>query len=236
VNRRIPFRRAMAVITGALIGLTGALAFLAPASAAEPTPSADLTGTSSCNGGAWKATWKLTTANTNGADGVFSNITLHLGGSGHGDHAIPPRPMTFFVPNGTASGDGEFTEDWLLSGMMFGSAGLRFTVTWHDGGQVHSAAVSARVNAPTGCDWPPPPPPSSATPSASASSSPTTQPSTSASVSPAPAGGQGAASSGGGLPVTGAAAGAVGGVAALLLLVGGFLYVVARRRRVTFTA
>jgi hypothetical protein len=39
--------------------------------------------------------WRLTTANTNGADGVFSNITLDVGGSGHGDHAIPPRPMTF---------------------------------------------------------------------------------------------------------------------------------------------
>jgi LPXTG-motif cell wall-anchored protein len=233
VNLRAPFRRTAAVVAGAVIGLAGAIAVLAPASAGEPTPSAEVTATSSCHGGGWKATFRLTTTDTNGADAIFSNFAYAYNGSAYGDHALPPDPLKLFVQDGKASGDGVFTEDWSLS-RYFGGVGMTFTVTWHDGEVLHTKNVSARVDAPNGCDWPPPPVKPS--PTASASNSPAAQPSTSASGTPTPALGENTTGSGGGLPVTGAAAGTLAGVAALLLAAGVVLFVMSRRRKVKFTA
>lgn len=230
MNRKSSFRRAAAAIAGAVIGL----AFLAPANAAEPAPGAELTATSSCDGGGWMATWRLTTANTNGADGIFSDFVFKTDSSAYaGIKGLPPLTPTFFAPNGKASGDNDFTEDWPAM-RIYGAAEMTFTVTWHNGADVHTAHVSAKALAPTDCDWPPPPPPPTPTPRASASNSPAAQPSPSASAggTPVPATG----GSGGGLPVTGAAAGTVAGVAAVLLAAGGVLLLVARRRRVKYIA
>jgi LPXTG-motif cell wall-anchored protein len=233
VKVRTPYGRAVAVVAGAVIGLAGAVAFVAPASAAGSTPSAELTATSSCNGGAWKATFTLTTADTNGAVGDFSNVSIGFEASAYDiAHHMPP-PVWPNFQNGKASGDGEFTEDWPLS-RSFGSVLMKFTVTWHDGADIYTKNVSADVHAPTDCDWPPPPTPM-ATPSASSPSSPT-QPGASASAAAAPALGEDTGGSGGGLPVTGAAAGTLAGAAALLLIVGAVLFVMSRRRRVKFTA
>lgn len=194
---------------------------------------AELTAASSCDGGGWKASFRLTTTDTNGADGVFSNFTYVNDGSAYGDHALPPDPLKLFIQNGRASGDGVFTEDWPLS-RYFGRVGMTFTVTWHDGEELYAKNVSASVYAPKGCDWPSPPVKPS--PTASTSSLPTAQPSISASGTPIPALGENNTGSGGGLPVTGAAAGTIAGVAALLLAAGAVLFVVSRRRKVRFTA
>jgi hypothetical protein len=236
VNVRTPFRRAVAVVAGAVVGLAAALAFLAPASAAEPAPSAVLTATSSCDGGEWTATFTLTTANTNGAVGVFSNVTTELSGSPYdiAHHMPPPLGPKFFVQDGKAAGDGDFTEDWSLS-RSYGSVRMKFTVTWHDGDDVHTTGVSADVHAPWDCaGWPPVPKPIP-TLTASSPSSPA-QPGASASAAAAPALGEDTNGSGGGLPVTGAAAGTIAGCAALLLIVGAVLFAMSRRRKVKFTA
>jgi LPXTG-motif cell wall-anchored protein len=232
VTVRTPFRRAVAVavVAGAVIGLTGALAFLAPASAAVPAPSAVLTATSSCNGDGWTATFTLTTAGTNGAIGVFSNVSIGFGSSAYDiAHHMPP-PVSPNFQNGKASGDGEFTEDWPFS-RIFGSVLMKFTVTWHDGDDAYTKNVSADVHAPVDCDWPPPP-----TPIPTPSPSSTTQPTASASPAAAAAVGEDSTGSGGGLPVTGAAAGTIAAAAALLLAVGAVLFAVSRRRKVKFTA
>jgi hypothetical protein len=233
VPLRTPFRRTAAVVTGALIGLAAAIAFLAPASAGEPTPSAELAATSSCNGGGWQATFKLTTTDANGADATFSNFSYAYNGSAYGNHAPPPDSLKLFVQDGKVSGDGVFTEDWSLS-RYFGGVGMTFTVIWPDGGELYTKNVSAHVDAPNRCDWPPPPVKPS--PTASASTSPATQPSTSASGTPTPVPGENTTGSGGGLPITGAAAGTIAGVAALLLAAGVVLSVLSRRRKVKFTA
>ena len=230
-------RRAAAGLSSALIGLAAALAVLGSASAAEPAPSATLTATTSCNGGGWKITWKLTTAHTKGADGVFSNVSFLVVSSEYDtDHHQVPYQPTFFVENGKVSGDGEFTDEWSL-GRVIGQVPLSLTVSWRDGQDVHTADVSATANAPMDCNWPPPPSPSTPTPRTTTPDAPGTPPSASTSGSPAPGvvGGTAGGGGDGGLPVTGAAAGVIAAMAAALLAAGAVLVVLFRRRRVTFT-
>jgi hypothetical protein len=160
---------------------------------------------------------RLTTPDTNGADAIFSDFAYAYNGSAYGDHALPPEPLKFFVEDGKASGDGVFTEDWSLSRYV-GRVGMTFTVTWHDGADRYTTNVSAQVDAPSGCDWPPPP---------------ATRPSTPASGTPTPALTGNTAGSGGSLPITGAAAGTIAGVAALLLAAGVILFVVSRKAKFT---
>jgi LPXTG-motif cell wall-anchored protein len=226
VHPRILLRLAVAV----LVGVAGGLTLGASARAAGPAPDAVLTAATSCDGDSdgigWTSTWTLTTTGTSGNDGVFSDVSLQYYGSNGSDHVPPPAHLAFFVNDGVARGDGVFTQDWRLTS-AFGRVKVSFTVTWHDGEDVHTSAVSALVTAPTDCGWMPHKPPRTRS-----ANSPTPSPTSS---SPATVVAVKAGNGGSALPVTGAATGTVIGAGAFLLVAGGVLFVGFRRRKVTFT-
>jgi LPXTG-motif cell wall-anchored protein len=239
VNFRTSFRRCSAVVAGAVIGLGAAFAFIAPASAHTGA----LTASTSCIVGGWTVRWKLTTTGTDGADGIVSKVTFtHEPPKGNPDVTPKPETLTTFAEGATVTGDGVFIEDQTFGSYMK-SAELQFTVTWHDGNDIHTMNLRANVAALTGCPTATAraTPPTTAPPGAPAEGAPipastTTPPSATASASPTPVLSQDTTGTGGGLPVTGAAAGAITGLAALLLAAGAVLFIVSRRRKVTFTA
>ena len=68
-----PLRRTTAALAGALIGLTGAVAFASPAMATHPT----VTGVATCVGeDGWKVTWTVTNDWPN--DGVVKAVEVKL--------------------------------------------------------------------------------------------------------------------------------------------------------------
>ena len=238
--------RSTAVVAGVFIGLAGAFAVMAPASATTSNPSGTLTGASACTSWGWSVAWKLKTTGTGGAVGVISKVSF--------THEIPPVPpgqtyvppsLATFPENGTLAGDGVFTDSQDLQS-YFQSAELAFTVAWPVGRVSGAKSFKAAVAAPKHCVYPTPtllPQPTATgtglpdaggvvtTPSASATSSAPALPA----AIPAPVGAD-ASGTGGGLPVTGAAAGTMAGVAVGLLGGGMFLFVLSKRRRVKFTA
>jgi LPXTG-motif cell wall-anchored protein len=133
------FRRTTAIVAGAFIGLTGAFAFIAPASAHTGA----LTSTSECTDTGWKTTWTLTTTYTNGTDGVISNVESTGGGS----------PLTVFVNDGSVHGDGTFTAVQTF-GKDVKSATLGFHLNWHDGRKDYPKDVWAEAKPKYPCTYP----------------------------------------------------------------------------------
>jgi LPXTG-motif cell wall-anchored protein len=152
--------RSASVVLGLFAGLAGVFAAGSAASATASTPSATLTAISSCTTYAWKVTWKLTTTGTDGADGVFTNVTINTseppppGGGIIGIHIDPPHLNTF-TENGKVTGDGVFTEDQNLS-QYARSPKVAFTVTWHVGQSTYTKNVQATGQQPAHCAWPTP--------------------------------------------------------------------------------
>jgi len=71
VNFRNPFRRTTAIVAGTFLGLAGAFALVAPASAHV----GHLEGKSKCaDDGGWYVDWTLTTWKTNNTKGTLSNV------------------------------------------------------------------------------------------------------------------------------------------------------------------
>ena len=237
---RTPFRRAVA----AFIGLVGAFAFVAPASARPGaltalmspanSPTGVLTGTASCTERGWVIRWKLTTDDTDGAIGVLSNIKFNT----DVPHQTPGGPTVpffkWFFAGAEFTGDDVFTEDQQFTpGIKL--AELSFTLTWHAGESSHAVDVQASASVPAKCTWPTSTPvtPPTIKPGGSTNPPAEEQPTASSAASPAAAGTEG--SSGSALPLTGAAAGTIAGGAAVLLMTGAVLFLVLRRRRVKFT-
>lgn len=155
------FRRTMAVLAAAVIGLVAALTFAAPASA----HTGQLTSEAPCTDTGWNAVWTLTTTNTGGHDGVLSNVKLqaayeHIPPGGGPDGRGPS--LTTFRDGAEIAGDTTVSETLELNPFTIGVT-LSFTVSWTDGDQTHSEDLSERVDMPTDCDWPAPVEPSQLT-------------------------------------------------------------------------
>jgi hypothetical protein len=170
------FHRTTALAAGLLLGPAGALAGAGPVSASATVPvvaTATLTSSASCNPDGWTVSWKLKTADTAGADGVFSNvkssIPVYQVPPGGGLPGLPPpdmRPpaLKTFADGGTVTGDGEFTEDQSFR-RLAAIVELKLTVTWPLGANGHTSAnvvASAKIPdchtpQPTGSVAQPPP-------------------------------------------------------------------------------
>jgi hypothetical protein len=154
VNIRTPFRRTTAVVAGAFIGLAGAFAFIAPASAHTGA----LTSTSECTDTGWKTTWTLTTTRTSGKTAVISNVQAKGGGS----------DLKTFVDGGTVVGDGTFTDSQTF-GKDVRYAELKFHLTWGEGSHTYETDVWSDAKPQTPCTYPTPTP----TPTVSPTPTPT---------------------------------------------------------------
>jgi len=156
VSPRIPLHRTATVVAGALIGLAGAVAAAAPASA----HTAELTAASQCTDSGWKATWNLTTSDTDDHEGVLSNVKVTIAhtqvppGSGG-----PPR-LARLTDGAEVAGD-TTVSDTLTLYRDATSATLTLTVTWQVGDDTHTKTLQAQADAPTNCTRPPEPEPSS---------------------------------------------------------------------------
>ncbi len=145
--------RPAAVVVGAFVGLAGAVAAGTPASAST----AELTGAASCTDTGWKVRWNLTTAGTDGADGVFSDVTADVT-----DYIPPPgRPgqiqaayglpaLTTFVDDAKVTGDGVFTDDQAFI-LDIRAVELKLAVTWNDGARTVRRDMRATAKAPNDC-------------------------------------------------------------------------------------
>lgn len=152
MSLRIPlFHRTATVVAGALLGL----AVAAPASA----HTGELTVTSECADVGWTATWNLTTSDTDGHEGVLSNVKLDISythippGSGG-----PPKPAKL-TDGAEVTGDTTVSETRTLS-QDATRATLTLTLTWQVDDTAHTKTLRAQANAPTDCNWPPPAEPS----------------------------------------------------------------------------
>lgn len=149
MSLRIPFHRTAAVVTAALIGLAGAVAAAAPASA----HTGGLTAAAECTDTAWNATWNLTTADTGDHEGVLSDVRVDLG------YEIPPshlggKPkLAQLRDGGTITGDTTISDTLALTPFVV-SATLTLTVTWQAGDDTHVKTLHAQAKVPTNCTWP----------------------------------------------------------------------------------
>ncbi len=145
--------RPAAVVVGAFVGLAGAVSAVTPASAST----AELTGAASCTDTGWKVGWRLTTTGTEGADGVFSNVTANVT-----DYILPPgRPgqsptaprlpaLTTFVDDAKVTGDGVLTDGQAFI-FDIRAVELKLTVTWNYGARTIRRDVRATAKAPNDC-------------------------------------------------------------------------------------
>jgi LPXTG-motif cell wall-anchored protein len=248
-------QRTTAVLAGTVLGVAGAVALAAPASAHHTT----VTGTTACTpSGDWTVTWKVVNSESNKVGTVKDVVVTPAG-----------KPVTTIVVDAEIPKGGEIVGTQALS-KDDATASLKVLVKWltkangYPDNNPPKSWDEASVNRPEYCTpttvppttvppttvppttvppttVPPttvPPttvPPTTVPPTTTpATTPPTTVPPTTSPTPDAPGGG------GGGdtptLPKTGVALGGVVGGAALLLAVGVGLFFLARRRRVKFTA
>jgi LPXTG-motif cell wall-anchored protein len=236
-----PLRRSTAVLAGAFLGMAGAVALAAPASAHHT----DLSITSTCIGANdnWVITWSLKssesdiTANLDKVTalplergkitGIVKGATLPKSGDGPlvGVQTLKPS-----VRNAYLSVESHWTRpqsDGSTRDIKFVSKGDAKRPT-----QKCELTPTPSQSTPTQTPTPTPSE-SSPTSSPSVSTTPSETPTPSASPSATPTVPVG---NNGNLPKTGAAAGGIAAGAAALLAIGGFLFIMARRRKVKFTA
>jgi hypothetical protein len=155
VNLTHQFRRTTTVVAGAVIGLAAAMALTVPASA----HTGELTAASACTDTRWKATWTLTTSDTDGHEGTLSNVKVDV------DYTqVPPgiggSPKLAKLTDGaTVTADTTVTDTLTLSRVAT-SATLSLTLTWQVGDATHTKTLRAQATAPADCAWPPPDEPS----------------------------------------------------------------------------
>jgi LPXTG-motif cell wall-anchored protein len=235
-------KRTTAVLAGSLLGLVGAVALAAPASAHH----ADITGTPVCTtGDNWKVDWKV----TNWEGGKVGKIIAVT--------SVPADPaLTVIKVDATMESGASLTDTQAFTGAVT-EASLEVTVVWEsDRGRKNTNppkdTKKAKVYKPAPCPTATPsvtpssaPPTStppvtsspSVSPSVSVSPSTSASPTPSATPSPSPTPvvpGEGGG--GGTLPKTGVAVGGIAAGAGVLLALGAGLFMMARRRRVKFTA
>ena len=154
------FRQAAAAAAGAVVGMAAAMALAAPANANTGL----LTAAAPCTDTGWNATWTLKTTDTDGHDGVLSNVKVDLGYQilppGGGMHGGPS--LARFYHGATVAGDTTVTDTLVLNPFVT-SATLTFTLAWQVGGDIHTKNLSAEAEAPTDCNWRPEPLPSKLT-------------------------------------------------------------------------
>ncbi len=146
MNFSTSFRRSTAVVAGAFIGLAGAFALIAPASA----HSGHLTGSATCVGDKLDVTWSLDTSYTNNSTAVISDYHNTPGGS----------QLHTLVDGGRIQGDVQNkTEDQTFDATKVTTAHLAFKLTWQDGNNWFHADVAADATPQTPCTTPPTTPP-----------------------------------------------------------------------------
>jgi len=150
VSLRIPFHRTATVVAGALIGLAGAVVAAAPASA----HTGELTAASECTDTRWKATWNLTTSDTDDHDGVLSNVKVDVAYTEMPSHVGGSPKLAKLTDGATVTGDTTVSDTLALSSATT-SATLTLTVTWTVGDGTHTTTLHAQATAPTNCKWPP---------------------------------------------------------------------------------
>lgn len=158
MSLRIPFHRTATVVAGALLGLAGAVAAAAPASA----HTGELTAASECTDTAWKATWNLTTSDTNGHEGVLSNVKLDISYRHIPPGTGGPPTLATLTDGAKVTGDTTVSATRTISPDAT-SATLTLTLTWQVDDTAHTKTLRAQANAPTNCNWPPPAEPSTLT-------------------------------------------------------------------------
>ena len=230
-----PLRRTTAILAGAFLGMAGAVALAAPASAHHPTISVD----SSCideSTGKWIVNWSVSNSE--------SDLTATLDKV----EFYPPNRSTLEGISTTSilpvSGEGPLKGVQTIG--LSANASLSVTAHWIRNG--HDIVVPAIADvkrpkqkcvptspSPSPSESSPSPSPSESTPtpSPSVSTPPSETPTPSASPSATPIVPVGNNSN---LPVTGAATGSIAAGAAVLLAIGGGLFFMARRRKLKFTA
>jgi LPXTG-motif cell wall-anchored protein len=206
-------KRTTAVLAGAVIGLTGVLAFAAPASAHHTT----ITGVTACTpSGDWTVTWTVANSEAHKIATIKDVVVSPTGGTVAGvavDGQIPAGGQIVGTQN-LSKNDGDAT--------------LKVFTKWltQENGQPDN-------NPPSSWNWG-----SVARPGYCPTPAPATE--ATATSSPAPSASPAVPGTGGGeqptLPKTGVPVGGIAGGAALLLAIGGGLLFMARRRRVKFTA
>jgi hypothetical protein len=149
------FRRTTSVIAGAVIGLAAAVALTLPASA----HTAELTAASACTDTGWKATWNLTTSDTDGNEGVLSNVKVDVGYT-----QVPPgiggSPKLARLTDGAKVTGDTTVSDTLTLSPVAASVTLTLTLTWPVGDATHTKTLRAQAKAPADCAWRPPDEPS----------------------------------------------------------------------------
>jgi hypothetical protein len=150
VNVKHQCRRTTTVVAGAVIGLAAAMALTMPASA----HTGELTAASACTDTGWTATWNLTTLDTDGHEGVLSNVNVDVGYT-----QVPPgsggSPKLAELTDGAkVTGDTTVSDTLTLSPVAAGAT-LNLTLTWQVGDAIHTKTLRAQAKAPTDCAWPP---------------------------------------------------------------------------------
>jgi LPXTG-motif cell wall-anchored protein len=244
-----PLKRTTAVLAGTLIGLAGAVAFAAPASAHHTT----ITGVTACTpSGDWTVTWTVVNSESRKVATVKEVVVIPAGTTVTGiavDSEIPAGGQivgTQNVSKNDAAATLKVFAKWLTK--ENGKPDYNPPSSWNEGwvARPQACPTTPPTTVPPTTVPPTTVPPTTLPPTTVPPTTvppttvpPTTVPPTTSPVPPTTTPTPDVPGEGGGgptLPKTGVAIGGIAGGAALLLAVGAGLFFLARRRKLKFTA